>query len=39
MVQIDILLSQYTTSILSDFLTLGTVRERLVTLFTDRPPC
>ena len=36
-IYIYILLSQYTTSILLDFLTLGTVRERFDTLLTDRP--
>ena len=35
---VTILLSQYTTSILLDFLTLGTVRERFDTLLIDRPP-
>ena len=33
-----ILLSQFKTSILIDFLTLGIVRERLVTLLLDRSP-
>ena len=34
----NILLSQFKTSILIDFLTLGIVRERLVTLLLDRSP-